>query len=156
MKKIFFISALVLGLACAAYADSGPHSRLRGGHALAAAGHYYLTRNISSTNDPVIEVTADNVTLDLNGFEITSSITTNTLIDFTGTTNFTVKNGTLSGGAAGVWQGGAVKEIRAHIENIEINNSFYSAVDIMNAQYIEVIDCRILSPGDSGIWDTRF
>ena len=66
-------------------------------------GSYYLTTNIvgvSSQNG--INISANNVTLDLNGFSLQGiSSAINGISIQTGYTNVTVRNGTISGWGAG-------------------------------------------------------
>ena len=149
MKKTLLIFSLIVGMACVVFAD-GARTPIYDTTPITQPGHYYLTQNISSSSDPVITIASDDVTLDLNGFLVFSPTTGNTLIGFTNFSNITIQNGRLSGGATGIWQGGA-NETRAHIENVEIRNVLYKAIDIMKARNIEVINCRIQNTGTSAI-----
>ena len=150
MKKIFILSSLIFALTLSVFAD-GARTPIYDTTPITQPGHYYLTRNIASSSDPVISIAANDVTLDLNGFLISSPITANTLIEFSGFSNVTVLNGRLSGGATGIFQSNTT-EARVHIENIEIRNVQARAIDINKARYVEVFNCHILNPGTAAIY----
>ena len=68
---------------------------------ISASGSYYLTGNLSVSSGDAITVTAHGVSIDLNGFTIssTSANPSGTAILFTGTSsNVTVKNGFIQSG----------------------------------------------------------
>ncbi len=62
-------------------------------------GSYYLTTNIIGVSSEYgIEITASDVTLDLNGFSMTGPPTANSgIIVFSGTTNAVIRNGIING-----------------------------------------------------------
>jgi hypothetical protein len=63
------------------------------------SGSYYLTGNIAITSGDAIQMSADGVTLDLNGFTISSSAGTadGTAIKVVSGSNITIRNGFISG-----------------------------------------------------------
>lgn len=69
-------------------------------------GSYYLTGNLDGSSGG-IDINASNVTLDLMGFAIDGGGAVNDHgIDFTGQSNVTILNGTITGfGVAGIYQG---------------------------------------------------
>jgi len=68
---------------------------------ITAPGNYYLANNISVDQETAISINADNVVLDLNGFEVSSNITGFSFGDaiIAGFTrrNITIKNGVVQG-----------------------------------------------------------
>ncbi len=80
---------------------------------ITASGSYYLTTNVTVSSGDAITISANNVTLDLNGFTISSTrpvATTDTAIQLNGArTNISIYNGHISSGvtntAAGVFGG---------------------------------------------------
>lgn len=66
---------------------------------ISAPGSYYLTTNIIGVSSEYgIEITASDVTLDLNGFSMIAPATANSgIIVFSGTTNTVIRNGIING-----------------------------------------------------------
>ena len=69
-------------------------------------GHYVLTRDISADTGPVINIQADGVTLDGNGYTISLSSTTEPVIQIGGVgvsqTGIVLSNSKVSGGLHGI------------------------------------------------------
>src|ERR1017187_8794934 len=68
---------------------------------ISASGSYYLTANISITNGSAITITASQVTLDLNGFTLSSTEASPTgtgILLVGGNTDITILNGHIKGG----------------------------------------------------------
>src|SRR5262245_43476631 len=62
------------------------------------SGHYLLTRDIAAASGPGITIQASNVTLDLNGYKVSSSSTLFNLVQVAdGSRDITVRNGRLQG-----------------------------------------------------------
>jgi hypothetical protein len=75
--------------------DTGPFT-------IASPGSYVLTGNLSGSAN-VLVIVADDVTVDLNGFTITSTSTTAAAVVINGTLeNITVRNGNVFGGLIGI------------------------------------------------------
>ncbi|HEV7926662.1 MAG TPA: hypothetical protein VGR14_14985 [Verrucomicrobiae bacterium] len=90
---------------------------------ISQSGSYYLTRNITVASGDAITIAADNVTLDLNGFTISTTTTTPNgfAIDLVGTRHsITILNGFIQG-SAGTFEGSTV------------DNEFNSGIDYSNA-----------------------
>lgn len=96
---------------------------------ISAPGSYYLTQNLSPSSGNAINITADNVSLDLNGFTIssTSGSASGNAIDISGRSNIAISNGNIhsgstvsgstftqgSGFVGGInWGGGAPSNVR--------------------------------------------
>ena len=74
---------------------------------LNVSGSYYLTTNITGSNFP-IDITADNVTFDLNGFSIVGNSGVVGVSIFGAHTNVCIKNGNLRG-----WVNGAISGLES-------------------------------------------
>ncbi len=116
--------AAVLGFVSAGHADNGrieiapdmiPYT-------ITNAGSYYLSGDVRMTGENVngINVMADDVTLDLNGFSLLGNFTTNGgcgVYQSISNLNLVVKNGTVEGWrkpsfqGAGIWAGGTYNRI---------------------------------------------
>ena len=74
-----------------------------GTYTISSGGTYCVAENLSSGNDPVIDITGNDVTLDLHGHTITGgALTVSDVLINTGTANVTVKNGSVTGAANGI------------------------------------------------------
>lgn len=76
------------------------------------SGRYVLTRNVSGLNNPIIEITAGDVHLDLNGFTVEgdAGAFVADVILVQGAANVTIENGTVIGGGAGIRLSTATKQ----------------------------------------------
>ena len=92
-----------------------------------AAGSYYLTSALSVAGGDAITVTADNVSLDLNGFAITSTAANATgtgILLSGGHRNITILNGFINGSVVdngGVFSGGGFNNGISYIGNAPFN-----------------------------------
>jgi len=114
-------------------------------------GYYSLTRDISSSASPVISIQADNVTLDLNGYSVSNSSASATLIRIVPpSTNVRIRNGWLSGGSLGIGYQDNSALTRVLIESVDILNSIFG-IQINPAEHVEVLSSRIIAaPGSNG------
>ena len=85
------------------YAAPGvDYNETNGGYIITAPGSYYLTSNHSVGRGDVITIASDNVTLDLNGFTLSSTASpaagTAIAFDQTTRTGITIRNGHISSG----------------------------------------------------------
>ncbi|MBI4360353.1 right-handed parallel beta-helix repeat-containing protein [Candidatus Micrarchaeota archaeon] len=70
---------------------------------ISAAGTYVLTGSLTIQNYTCLNVTSNNVLLDLNGFTVTGNLTANTIaVNASHVINFTVKNGRVQGFNQGI------------------------------------------------------
>ena len=110
---------------------------------ISASGSYYLTGNLTVATGNAITISADQVTLDLNGFSISSTHATGngTAVSISGTRrNVTVKNGHLRGTttfAAGVFTPGGFLDGVSNISFVGAN--------------LRVSDLNILGMASDGI-----
>jgi hypothetical protein len=88
-------------------------------------GSYYLTTNIvASGNVGGIEINANNVTLDLNGFALDGgAVGSYGIYDGTAQTNVTVRNGNVSGWENGVF-GGNLSSSSLVFERLNLSSNF--------------------------------
>lgn len=121
-------------------------------------GSYYLTGNLSVTSGAAIDIDADNVTLDLNGFTLSSTHATGNgiaiFIDL-GHKNIRISNGHIMGNAtvtAGVFtpggfNGGISSPSSAnrgiHISDIHVSNVGGSGISIASTTLAIVENCMV-------------
>jgi hypothetical protein len=123
-------------------------------------GHYRLTSNlvVSDPNVEAIQITADNVTLDLNGFHIQGgTVCTGVMSNYGCTpsngsgigvrsnsrTLVTVRNGSVRGFQVGVWVGA-----QSRVEDLNIAESRVAGIITASASYVAR---NVVSGGDYGI-----
>jgi hypothetical protein len=112
------------------------------------SGSYYLTTNltVSSLGDG-IDINANNVTLDLNGFAIQGMPGSGSGIDFDNPTNITVRNGSISGfGFFGV-QGGHGNNVV--LERLNVSACGEGGISVIGTAVVR--DCNCCSNSVSGI-----
>lgn len=106
-----------------------PRTAIPGGTAgviISTSGAYYLAGNITVATGDGITINASNVTLDLNGFSISSSAAPAAGIGIavTGTTNLVISNGSIDGGfIAGVAPPNGMQTPRnVRVQNLTVSN----------------------------------
>src|SRR5882672_8519699 len=110
-------------------------------------GHYVVTRDFTAPG-VAITITANNVTLDLNGHTITGpggcgSGTDNIAIDnATATDGLVIRNGRLLNGCSGIFANG-LNRMRIRIEDLEIAGSSDSGILIGAAETVDIQRCHI-------------
>jgi len=112
-------------------------------------GHYVVTRNISVSSGSIFTISANDVTLDLNGHLISSSISSASMINIlAGFTDIEIRNGRISGGQFGIFSSDSpVAGIRMRIENVEIEGATVRGIRIDFAEHVDVLSCRIANVG---------
>lgn len=150
------VGAALFMLACALplFAADG-RIPIYGPTVISASGSYVLTRSFASGNDPVIEINARNVVLDLNGHYIQTG-TGNVLIDCSDQRNITIKNGTLRLGSRGIQFLGTFARGDIRVENVTFQDTNGDAIYIDRVERIDVIDCRFQSVGGRGIYASGY
>jgi len=104
--RTVLFAAMVLAMSAAA-ADEGRIPIFRP-TTIDTAGHYLLTRNISATAGPVIQIRADGVVVDLGGNTVALSDTASpaVLVDLSGVAapkqGVAIRNGRIEGGSNGI------------------------------------------------------
>ncbi|MDB6068058.1 MAG: hypothetical protein JWR26_4266 [Pedosphaera sp.] len=137
---------------------------------ISASGAYYLTTNISVSSGTAVTITANNVTLDLNGFTISSTETPATgssgiLLGGTGVgrTNIFFSNGFISssgitnngtttyggnGFAYGIYSPASL--VNVHVSNVSISGCLTFGIYLSNTGTL-VESCTVNNVGNTGI-----
>jgi hypothetical protein len=129
-------------------------------------GSYYLAQNISISSGTGITIDADNVTLDLTGFNIRSSqpsANNNAAIAIINThSNITILNGNLSGGVVnnggtytgkgfgyGITASATTRNVR--VSGVSVSGCFYNGIALGAANATTVQFCTVDTVGGRGI-----
>lgn len=152
MRVIITLSLLLVLLIGTARADESriPISAPNGASTpivISAPGSYILTRDITSTASPVIDITSDNVTIDLNGRTITNN-GSGAAIQI-GTTGITVRNGRLQGGQFGIFRN-PFGQATLTVENVVIQNTLSQAITAPSMSAITIRSCRMVNTNTGG------
>jgi parallel beta-helix repeat protein len=120
---------------------------------ISSSGSYYLTNNLTGVSGSNgITIDADNVTLDLGGFEIAgpvSSFANVGVVVAHARRNATIRNGTVRGWlGSGVTFGGADGS-EMHVENLRVVNNGGRGIQL--ADYGTVKGCDVRANGNHGI-----
>lgn len=122
-----------------------------GHYCIQQPGSYYLTENLSIASKAVIKVLADNVTIDLNGFQIANSATTRPAILSTVATNDTsslvIRNGII-GNAAVV--NSVAKSITSNHAITSIEGVTFSRYAVIAGRRIVASSCAFFRTGSTG------
>lgn len=134
---------------------------------ISTSGSYYLTTNLAVSSGNAITIAANNVTLDLNGFTLSSTepSPTGTGIQLgtgTGVANIAIRNGVIAGGvseAGGVYggsgfgygisySGGAADNVR--VTGVSVSGCLYGGINLeLNGTVVN--SCTVNTVGDVGI-----
>lgn len=144
---------------------------------IAQPGSYYLTTNLAVTTGDAITINASHVTLDLNGFAISSSDTmadpsgtgvllnnTNAVPGQIGLHDIVIFNGVIAGGYtnnSGIWQGagfnagisfsGSVAPLNVRVQDVSISGCFNYGINVgLSGSVVE--SCVVQSVGSYGIY----
>ncbi len=111
------------------------------------SGSYYLTGNIDSMKC-VIQIKTNNVTIDLNGFTISSTSFVPAIYGVSATSNITIRNGSIIGS---VGTGIDVSQVEGGlIENVTVQNT--EAHGIWAGQTINIVGCTVSDCVGHGIF----
>jgi len=150
-------TVLALGLVLAAFPAQAGEGRIPIGFpniTLAAPGHYVVTRDLDGGDQTPIAITADGVTLDLNGFSVRANAGAD-LISIRGAAGsllgVTIRNGRLTGGFAGIYADSAAPK-RIRLENLVIEGSSENGILITNAGEVTIRNCDVRGSADNGIF----
>jgi hypothetical protein len=144
---------------------------------ISAPGSYYLTTNLAITSGNAVTINASHVTLDLNGFTISSSdtgadpsgtgillINSNTIPGQIGLRDIRIYNGNIAGSYtnnSGVWQGagfgsginfsGSVSPLNIGVRDVSVSGCFnYGILIGLSSTVVE--SCTVQSVGTYGIY----
>lgn len=117
---------------------------------ISSPGSYVLTGPITGTGASGISIVADHVTLDLNGFPISSAFTTGVGVAIgNGFKGVTVRNGLISGFLSGVQVGGTA--FNTVIEDLMIRDAKSNGVQVQSAlgRGLVIRRCTIMDTGST-------
>ena len=111
------------------------------------AGHYVLTRDVSSSSVPVINIVASNVSLDLNGRTVSSSATSGigTIDIADGAVDVSIRNGRVTGGTVGIRYFSSSVPTRLRIESVDLRPTVHG-IEVYGAGFVDVVNCRVFGP----------
>jgi hypothetical protein len=113
------------------------------------SGFYYLGSNLTCASGDAIDITADNVVLDLMGFTITGN-TSSYGIYFT-QSNVEIRNGTVTGCKEGIFGNGQ----NNRVVNVKLTNHAHCAVELYGGSAL-IKDSLASNSGDTTIISTMF
>jgi hypothetical protein len=116
-------------------------------------GHYILTRDITApTGANGIAIQSDNVTVDLNGHQVTgvAGLSLSAIGIADGARDITLRNGRILGGNVGITYSSGTVGTRLVIDSLDISRTSDRAIDIRGAEYIEVRSCRMVADSAGG------
>ncbi|HPR65390.1 MAG TPA: right-handed parallel beta-helix repeat-containing protein [Thermoanaerobaculia bacterium] len=124
------------------FADEGRIPLYQSG-TISASGSYVVTRDITSSGT-VFWISADNVTLDLNGFTLTNSTTSNGVVSISsGKKNIRIEDGTLVGGASGIYHLAFDTDFCSiTVDNLDIATT-ETGISVQNLERINIYRTRI-------------
>ena len=117
---------------------------------ISSPGSYVLTGPITGTGASGISIAADHVTLDLNGFSVSSAFTTGVGVAIAyGFKGITVRNGLISGFLSGVQVAGSAFNIV--IEDLMVRDSKSIGVQVQStlARGVVIRRCTIMDTGST-------
>jgi hypothetical protein len=111
---------------------------------ITASGSYYLAENVTySGTGNCISVNVDNVTIDLSGFTMSSSVVgTGTGISMTGRRNVEVRNGTVRNFNAGIFQGSSDGK-NHRVFGVRVLACKTQGIYFYNSDNCQVKDCTV-------------
>ena len=125
-------------------------------YTIASPGFYYITQDLSISNANGINITADNVTLDLMGFSLMGAGVSSGFhgVYMGGRTNVEIRNGTIRNfGASGITDLGPLA--RGHrIINMRILNNKLHGIGIDGSGHL-IERCTVIGNENFGIWVNR-
>jgi hypothetical protein len=151
---------LILGLAAPLLAGEGRIPIWQYPTTISAPGKYVVTRNINSGGgpNPIIQVQAGNVDIDLNGFTLDNTGSPMPVIDIVSDfVDVVIRNGILVGGSESILRGpgAGVESERVVVEDVQIRRPDMSAVHIWGIREVVIRRVNIIDPGAHGVWLER-
>lgn len=135
---------------------------------ISASGSYYLTNNLSVTSGDAITISVNNVTLDLNGFTISSTDPGNSgrgiyLTGASGNVDVTILNGhikgnvTNSGGTfSGNGFGSGIEYVstpsNVQVSGVSVSGCLYNGIHLGNNNATVIESCTARQIGGYGLW----
>ncbi len=140
-------------------------------YSISAPGSYYITTNLLVAVNNGIVITANNVTLDLNGFTISSiqnpASTGKAIALGSGSgpvANVTIRNGFITGGVTnnggtfggsgfgyGIFQFGGQPSVNVHVSGVTVSGCLYVGIHLGGSNTV-VESCNVNTAGSYGIY----
>jgi hypothetical protein len=125
-------------------------------YTISARGSYYLTANLAVTGGNAIVITANNVTLDLNGFTISSSASPaggTAIVPNNNIQDITILNGHIVGNFQhGIRFSGALGVLKnVRVEGISVSGCSGDGINLGNFLSIVIDRCTVQQVGAAGI-----
>ena len=134
-------------------------------------GSYYLTHNLTVSSGDAIDIATNGVTLDLNGFTISSTAASASgnaiLLNSSSPLNITIANGFIRGGVtnngSGVYSGGGFgyginyssgAPANVLVSRLAVSGCLYSGIYLTLGNSDVVDSCSVRTAGNYGIWAT--
>lgn len=146
---------LVLACLCTATVAIADEGRipLHAVTTISAPGQYVVTRPVTAATGPVVTVNASDVSIDLNGFTLTSTTTAATegVIQLSPTAaRIVITNGKLEGGAVnGIYQAAASNagDLRVNQVQIYVTGTFAYGIQLTGANRFDLLDSVVKVDG---------
>jgi len=126
---------------------------------IGAPGKYIVTRDISGAGGlPVINIQAQNVDLDINGFTLREGGAGAPVIAITGDlVDVIIRNGILEGGTQSIERGSGAAQIgdRVVIEDVQTKSAGNASIHLWGIREVVIRRVNIIEPGGHGIWLER-
>jgi len=126
---------------------------------ISAPGKYIVTRDIAGAGGfPVIDIQAQNVDLDINGFTLREGSGGAPVIAITGDlVDVIIRNGILEGGSQSIERGAGAAQIgdRVVIEDVQTKYAAQSSIHLWGIREVVIRRANIIEPGGHGIWLER-
>jgi hypothetical protein len=135
---------------------------------ITAPGSYYLTTNLSVSSGDAIDINTNGVTLDLNGFTISSSSASATgygILINSGLQDITIFNGHIRGGVtnngSGVYSGSGfgygivlsgIAPVNVRVSGVSVSGCLYEGIYLNSADSTVVESCTVRAVGNTGIY----
>ncbi len=125
-------------------------------YTIGTSGSYYLTKNLAVTSGNAIVISASNVTLDLNGFTISSSASPaggTAIAPGPSLTDITILNGHIAGSFQhGIRYAGALGVLKnVRVEGVSVSGCSGDGINLGNFSSIVIDRCTVQQAGVQGI-----
>jgi nitrous oxidase accessory protein NosD len=118
-------------------------------YAITAPGEYELKSDLTASDTDGIDVQAENVVVDFNGFSLTQTqeqaFVAGIIIE-DNVSNVILRNGTVSGFAVGV----SVSGTRCKVQDLRVLGNFAVGVKVNSGDNNAVLNCFVIGPGRTG------
>jgi parallel beta-helix repeat protein len=153
LTTLFTLTAMAVLPLCV-YAEDGQTPIYAPDTIITEPGSYVVTRDITAATGPVIDIEANDVTIDLNGYTIENLDAATAVVDASGFFDVFLTNGTLKGGSTGFLASNAAVKARVTLENLAIKGASSHGIDISttaSGSSMNVKASKVSNAGGNGI-----